>query len=253
MEYAGYFKDKVVLITGASRGIGKAIAHAFVVQGARVIANYHNSEKEMTAFVKTAEHEPGRLEAYRADVTKGKEVERMVDDIASRYERIDILINNAGIKNDSLLALMSDEAWDRVIDVNLKSVYSVTKWGSRVMMRQRQGKIINISSLSALKGLAGQANYAASKGAVISFTRVAARELGRFGIQVNAVAPGLIETEMLYDMPGEHVQGFLNDIPLARMGRVCDVAGVVLFLASDRSGYITGQTIVVDGGLGIGA
>jgi len=247
----GYFKNKVALVTGASRGIGRAIAECLSLSGARVIANYHKSEKEITSLVETLQNKHCVIEAMRADVTNGKDVEQMVDEAAKRYGYIDILINNAGLKQDSFLALMSDEDWGKVIDTNLKSVYYVTKWVSRIMMRQRKGSIINMSSLSAFKGLAGQTNYAASKGGITSFTRAAAQELGRFGIRVNAVAPGLIATDLVKDMDQEALAGLSQRIPLGRIGRPEDIVGAVLFLASDQSDYITGQTLLIDGGLGI--
>ena len=246
-----YFKNKVAIVTGASRGIGRAIAESLSLHGARVIANYHNSEKEITSLVKAMQNKHCEIEALRADVTNGKEVEKMVDEVVKRHERIDILINNAGLRRDSFLALMSDEDWEAVIDTNLKSVYHVTKWVSRIMMRQREGNIVNISSLSAFKGLAGQTNYAASKGGVISFTRAAARELSRFGIRVNAIAPGLIETDILKTMDQEALKKLVQEIPLGRIGTVDDVIGAVLFLASNMADYITGETILIDGGLGI--
>ena len=158
-----YFKNKVVLITGASRGIGRAIAEAFSLCEARVVANYNKSEKEVTELVDSLKRKNCDIEAYRADVTNGKEVEKMIDEVVAKYEGIDVVINNAGLKRDSFISMMSEDDWNKVIDVNLTSVYHVTKWVSRAMIRQRRGKIINISSLSAFKGLAGQANYAAAK------------------------------------------------------------------------------------------
>lgn len=245
------FKDKVVLVTGASRGIGKAIAAAYAKLGARVIANYNKNREEALVLVKELNSNGYSIEIIQADVSKSKEVEKMVDEILKKHGHIDILINNAGIRKDGFLAMMSEDDWDDVINVNLKSVFNVTKWVSRAMMFERKGKIINISSLSAFKGLAGQTNYAASKGGIISFTRAAATELSHFGIQVNAVAPGLVDTEMIKDMDKRAFQELIQKIPLGKIGTAQDVVGGVLFLASDRSDYITGQTILIDGGLGI--
>lgn len=250
MEYV-CFKDKVVLVTGASRGIGRAIAGAFSLHGAKVIANYNKSLEEITSLVEAMQGKHCSIEAYQADVSNGKEVEVMIDAISARYGRIDILVNNAGLKKDFFLAMMSDDDWEQVIAANLKSVYLLTKWVSRIMMREREGKIINIASLSAFRGLAGQSNYAASKGGVVSFTRAVARELGRFGIQINSIAPGLIETDILENVPEEKLAELSHDIPLGRIGTVDDIVGAALFLASPGSNYITGHTLTVDGGLGV--
>ncbi|MEI8175848.1 MAG: 3-oxoacyl-ACP reductase family protein [Candidatus Omnitrophota bacterium] len=246
-----YFKGKVALVTGASRGIGRGIAEALSLRGALVAANYYKSEKEMTLLVDSLHSRGCAVEAYRANVADGKEVEAMIDEIVRRHGRIDILINNAGLRRDALLCLMSDEEWEMVMDTNLKSIFYVTKWVLRVMIPQRTGKVINVSSLSAFKGLPGQTNYAASKGGAISFTRAAAHEVSRFGIQVNAVAPGLIGTDLLSDLDKETLVGLSRDIPLGRVGSITDVVNGVLFLASDRADYITGQTLLIDGGLGI--
>jgi len=244
-------KGKVALVTGASRGIGRAIAEGYCLAGAQVIANYNKSEKEISSLVEGLRKRGCQIEPYQTDVTKGSAVEKMVDEITARYEHIDILVNNAGFKKDNLIALMNEDEWDSVIEANLKSVFLLTKWVSRLMMRQRSGKIINVSSLSAFKGLPGQTNYAASKGGVVSFTRAAAREFARFGIQVNAIAPGLVETEMLKDMDSTIIEEMKKSIPLGRLATAQDVVGTALFLASSSSDYITGQTIVLDGGLGV--
>ncbi|MBF0569801.1 MAG: 3-oxoacyl-ACP reductase FabG [Candidatus Omnitrophica bacterium] len=242
-------KGKVALVTGASRGIGRAIAEAFALAGAQVVANYNKSEQELNALVDELRGKGCKIEACQADVTKGALVEKMIDGIVERHGRIDILVNNAGVKKDTFMAMMNEEEWDKVIEGNLKSVFLLTKWASRAMMRQRSGKIINISSLSAFKGLPGQTNYAASKGGVISFTRAAARELGRFGIQINAIAPGLIETDMLKGMEPAVIEEMKRSIPLGRLGVAQDVVAAAFYLAGDGSNYMTGQSIILDGGL----
>ncbi len=242
-------KGKVALVTGASRGIGRAIAEALALAGAQVVANYNKSEKELNALVNELRGKGCKIEAHQADVTKGVLVEKMIDEIVARHERIDILVNNAGVKKDTLMAMMGEEEWDKVIEGNLKSVFLLTKWVSRTMMRQRSGKIINISSLSAFKGLPGQTNYAASKGGIISFTRAAAREFGRYGIQINSIAPGLIETDMLKGMDVAVIEEMKKSIPLGRLGSAQDVVAAVFYLAGDGSNYMTGQSIILDGGL----
>ena len=245
------FKDQVVLVTGASRGIGKAIAAAYAKLGAIVIANYNKSREEALGLVKELNSNDYSIEVIQADVSKSKEAEKMVDEIIKKHNRIDILINNAGIRKDGFLAMMSEEDWDDVINVNLKSVFNVTKWVSRAMVSERKGKIINISSVSALKGVAGQSNYSASKGGIISFSRSIAVELARFGIQVNIVVPGLIETDMSSGMGGNRKNEILSHVPLARIGKLEDVVSGVVFLSSQKADYITGYTLVIDGGLSI--
>lgn len=248
----GYnFKDKVVLVTGASRGIGKAIAIAYSKSDAKVIINYNKSKEDALGLVKKLSSEGLLIEAIKADVSNNKESEEMVDLIIKKYGHIDILINNAGIRKDGFLAMMSETDWDDVININLKSVFNVTKWVSRTMVAERRGKIINISSVSAIKGVAGQANYSASKGGIISFSRSIATELARFGIQVNVVAPGLVETDMSNEMEEKDKNEILSHIPLARIGKVDDVIAGVMFLSSQDADYITGYTLVIDGGLSI--
>ena len=236
------------MVTGASRGIGRAIAEAFSRQGSMVMLNYNKSADSANEVAAKLASEGYKIDLFQADVSKGKEVEKMIDSIVEKYGRIDVLVNNAGIRKDAFLAMMSDEDWNQVIDTNLKSVYYACKWVSRVMIRQRSGKIINMTSLSALKGLAGQTNYSASKGGIISFTRSLARELAPYGIQVNAVAPGLIETGMTEKL-GHKKDDLLASIPFKRLGKPSDVAGGVLFLASQMADYITGYTLAIDGGI----
>lgn len=246
------FKDKIVLVTGASRGLGRAIAIAYSKLGARVIGNYNKSKEEALALVKELNSAGNSIEVIQADVSKSRETENMVDEILRKHGHVDILINNAGIRKDGFLAVMSEEDWDDVINVNLKSVFNVTKWVSRAMVAERKGKIVNISSVSALKGVSGQANYSASKGGIISFTRSVAVELARFGIQVNVVVPGLIETDMSSGMDEKRRNEILSHIPLARIGKLEDVVSGVIFLSSQEADYITGYTLTVDGGLSIG-
>lgn len=244
-----YFKDKVVLITGASRGIGRAIATAFAQHGSQVIANYNRSKDEADDLAARLTSDGYKIDLFQADVSKGKQVEKMIDEVVGKYGRIDVLVNNAGVRKDGFLAMMSEVDWDEVININLKSVYYTCKWVSRIMISQRQGKIINITSLSALKGRAGQTNYSASKGGLISFTKSLALELAPYGIQVNAVAPGFIETDMVKQLGQDRKDELLAGIPLGRFGKPSDVPGAVLFLASGAADYITGQTMVIDGGI----
>ena len=201
------------------------------------------------AFTQGLSKQGYSIEAIQADVSNNKEAEKMIDQIIKKYGRIDILINNAGIRKDGFLAMMSEEDWDEVININLKSVFNVTKWVSRAMMSARKGKIINISSVSALKGVAGQANYSAAKGGIISFTRAMAMELARFGIQVNTIIPGLIESDMSEDLDSKKKDEILARIPLARIGKFDDVVSGVMFFSSQAANYITGQSLVIDGGL----
>lgn len=245
------FKNKVVLVTGSSRGIGKAIAIAYSKLGARVIANYSKSKDEALALVKNLKDDGYSIEVIQADVSKSREAEKMVDEVLKEYNHIDILINNAGIRKDGFLAMMSEDDWDEVMNVNLKSVFNVTKWVSRAMLAARNGNIINISSVSALKGVAGQSNYSASKGGIISFSRSIAVELAKFGIRVNVIVPGLIETDMTSGMDENRKTEILSHIPLARIGKFEDVVAGVMFLTSHETKYITGQILTIDGGLSI--
>ena len=243
------FDGRIAIVTGGSKGIGKAISLALCERGAFVIANYASDQRGAQELSKEAELLTGTLVPYQADVTDLGQTSAMIEDVANRYGRIDILVNNVGVMRDNLLMLMSDEDWDRVLRTNLTSIFYCCRAALRKMIPQRRGKIINIASVSGILGTAGQANYAASKGGLISFTKSLARELGQFNIQVNAVAPGLIETDWLAKVPREKVEAIIKQTAVGRIGRPEEVAHAVLFLASDGSDYITGQTIVVDGGI----
>ncbi|MEO8664549.1 MAG: 3-oxoacyl-[acyl-carrier-protein] reductase [Ignavibacteria bacterium] len=236
------FKEKIVLATGGSRGIGKSIAESFAEDGATVIVTYKNAIDENYFDSKKIRH-------YRCDVSDLKSVQDVVENILKEFTKIDVLVNNAGITKDGLLMRMSEEDWDLVIDTNLKGVFNMTKAVTRSMMSKRYGKIINITSIVGIMGNAGQANYVASKAGVIGFTKSVAKELASRNININAIAPGFIETEMTGKLSEEVKQNYLNSIPLKKFGSGKDIANAVKFLASDDSGYITGQTLCVDGGI----
>jgi 3-oxoacyl-[acyl-carrier protein] reductase len=243
------FAGKAALVTGGSRGIGRAISMALAARGAYVLVNYSSDEAAANATVSDITGAGGRAVAVRADVADTAETESMFGMIRKDPGRLDILVNNAGIIRDKLLMFMGAEDWDRVIAVNLTGVYNTAKSASRIMIGQKYGKIVNIVSPSAIVGRAGQTNYAAAKGGVIGFTKSLARELARFSIWVNAVSPGIIQTEMLSGIPDDVKKTFLEAVPMGRFGTPDEVTGAVLFLASERSNYITGQIICVDGGL----
>ncbi len=239
---------KVALVTGASRGIGKAIALALADAGADLAAVATNAG--LLEEVCAAARGKGRKAiAQTADVSVAADAEKAVERTLAELGRLDILVNNAGITRDNLLMRMKAEDWQKVLDVNLGSVFHFTKAVTRPMMKQRAGRIINITSVVGLMGNAGQANYAASKGGVVAFTKSAARELGSRNITVNAIAPGFITTDMTAALTEEQKAAMLGQIPLARLGAPEDVAGAVLFLASDAAAYVTGQVLSVDGGM----
>jgi 3-oxoacyl-[acyl-carrier protein] reductase len=240
---------KVVLVTGGSRGIGRAIALKMAKHGANVAINYAgnaNAANEVAALIQGLGKESLTL---RADVANASEVNAMVDQVVDKFGKIDILVNNAGITRDNLLLRMKDEEWDEVIDTNLKGVFHCIKAVARPMMKQRAGRIINIASVVAAMGNAGQANYTAAKAGVIGLTKTAARELAPRNITVNAIAPGFIETDMTAVLPEDVKEKLKAQIPLSRFGQPDDVAELAVFLASDGAAYITGQTIFVDGGM----
>jgi len=243
------FREKVAIVTGGSKGIGRSISLLLAEQGCRVFMNYARDKKTAQAVVKAAKGFSGEIIPVQADVTDPSGVARMIDQAEKEGGRIDVLVNNVGMIKDGFLMLLGEGDWGEVVKANLTTVYLCCRAVVRKMIPNKQGKIINIASVSGIIGTAGQVNYAAAKGGVIAFTKALAREMGPFNIQVNAVAPGLIETEMTAQMPPERVEAIVSSTALNRMGRPEDVAWAVLFLASARSDYITGQTIVVDGGI----
>lgn len=242
-------KDKVAIVTGGTKGIGRAISLLFAEEGARVVANFSRDVSAAEDLIRVAQSKRLTLGLFKADVTQFDQVKGMVEDVYAEYGRIDILVNNVGLIRDNFLMLMSDEDWDSLMKANLNSLFYCCKAVIRKMIPEKRGKIVNISSVSGIIGTSGQTNYAATKGGVISFTKSLARELGPFNIHVNAVAPGLIESEVISKMPKEKVVAIIKSSSLGRMGKPEEVAQAVLFFASDHSNYITGQTIVVDGGI----
>ena len=242
-------KDRVAIVTGGTKGIGRAISLLLADEGARVVANFSRGVEAAEDLMEEAKLKHLSMGLFKADVTQFEQVKEMVEETFAQYGRIDILVNNVGLVRDNFLMLMSDEDWDSLLRANLTSLFHCCKAVIRKMIPQRSGKIINISSISGILGAPGQANYAATKGGMISFTKSLARELGPFNIHVNAVAPGLIESEVVSKMPKEKVEAIVKSSSLGKIGKPEDVAQAVLFLASEHSDYITGQTIVVDGGI----
>ena len=242
-------EGKIALITGASRGIGKGIAQKFVEQGATVVFTYLSSDEKAKALVEELTANGGTAKGFKSNAAKFDDAQELVKNVVEEFGTIDILINNAGITRDNLLMRMSEEHWDEIMEVNLKSVFNLTKAVMRTMLKARSGSIINMSSVVGVKGNAGQANYAASKAGIIGFTKSVAAELGSRNIRCNAIAPGFIETEMTAKLNQDTVQEWRNAIPLKRGGSTEDIANACLFLASDMSGYITGQVMNVDGGM----
>lgn len=243
------FKGKTVLVTGGSRGIGAAIAQSFAAQGATIALNYAGSQEAAEEIREKILAMGVECKIYQGDVSDFSQVENMIKTVEEDFSGIDILVNNAGVTKDSLFMRMKEEDWDKVIDTNLKGVYNCSKSVIRGMIKRKFGKIINITSVVALSGNIGQANYAASKAGVIGFTKSLAQELGSRNIQVNSVAPGYIETSMTESIPQNIKDELIKKIPAGRIGSPDDVANAVVFLASDKANYITGQVISVNGGL----
>ena len=242
---------KTALITGASRGIGKAIAKELAAQGATVVINYNGSEAKADEVKHEIVEKGGCAQCMQCNVADYEGCEAFIKAVIEQFGRIDILVNNAGITKDNLIMRMSEEEFDKVIEVNLKGAFNCMKHVSRIMLKQKSGHIINMSSVSGVMGNAGQVNYCASKAGIIGMTKSLARELGSRGITVNAIAPGFIETEMTDVLSEDVKENLLGSIPLKRMGQTKDIAETVAFLASDKAAYITGQTISVDGGMGM--
>ena len=242
-------ENKTALITGASRGIGRGIAQTFVEQGCAVAFTYSSNSEAAEALVQELSTTGVQVKAYQSNAADFEAAQKLVDDVLADFGSLDILINNAGITKDNLLMRMGEEDFDKVIEVNLKSVFNMTKAVQRTFLKQRQGSLIHMSSVVGVKGNAGQANYAASKAGIIGFSKSVALELGSRNIRSNVIAPGFIETEMTAKLSEEVVQGWRDGIPLKRGGKPTDVANACVFLASDLSSYITGQVLHVDGGM----
>lgn len=245
----GKLNGKTAIVTGASRGIGRAIALALAEEGAKVVVNYSGSQAKAEEVVETIRQNGGEAVAIQANVSNSESVQDMVGEVLSNFGSVDILVNNAGITRDNLIMRMKEDEWDDVINTNLKGVFLCTKAVTRQMMKQRSGKIVNISSIVGVAGNAGQANYVAAKAGVIGLTKTTAKELASRNINVNAVAPGFITTEMTDELPEDIKNQMLSQIPLSKLGNPEDVAKAVLFLSSSDSDYMTGQTLHIDGGM----
>jgi 3-oxoacyl-[acyl-carrier protein] reductase len=243
------FSDQTVVVTGGTRGIGRAISLAFAGAGANVYAAFVHNDDAAHLLQAEAAALAGSVTVVKADVSTGAGATALLDAAAAASGGIDVLVNNAGIIRDGYLAMMAEADWDAVITTNLAPLFHCCKWGVRKMLARRAGAIVNISSIAGITGTAGQTNYAATKGAIISFSRALAREVGPMGIRVNVVAPGMIATDMTAALKQDVVEQVVKGSALGRIGQADEVAAAVLFLASSRASYITGQTLVVDGGI----
>ena len=241
-------KNKVAIVTGASRGIGRSVAQEISKSGAHVVC-VSRSEDDLLKISKKLNDEGFSSSSFVCDVSNSNDFKKLIDDTVSKFNQVDILVNNAGITKDNLIMRMSESDWNTVIDVNLKGVFNGIKAVSRQMMKQKYGRIINISSIVGLIGNPGQANYAASKAGVIGLGKAVSKELASRNITVNTIAPGYIETDMVEDIQETVKDDLFKQIPLGRIGKPSDIATAVLYLASDEAGYITGQTLTIDGGM----
>lgn len=241
----------VTLVTGASGGIGRAIAVALGEAGHRLAVHYRSNPERAEEVVAAIKSAGGEALAVGGDVADADAVEGMIEQVEAAFGPVEVLVNGAGILRDGMLAMMSESQWDEVLDTNLKGTFLVSRAVVKGMMRARRGHILNLVSISGLIGTPGQANYAASKGGVIAMTRTMARELGRYGVQVNALAPGFIETEMIEGMNKKQLDGLLERVPLGRIGQPGEVAELARFMVSPANSYMTGQTVVMDGGLSV--
>ena len=245
----GLLDGKTCLITGGSRGIGTSIVRKFIAEGANVAFTYRSSADSANALI--AELGTDKVKAFKSDASSFSEAEQLIKDVLEAFGTIDVLINNAGITKDTLMLRMSEEQWDQVIEVNLKSVFNLTKHVMKTMLKARSGSIINMSSVVGVFGNAGQANYAASKAGILGFTKSIAKEVGSRGIRCNAIAPGFIQTEMTDELDEKTLKSYSDNIPLKRLGVGDDIANACLYLSSDMSTYVTGQVLSVCGGMNV--
>jgi 3-oxoacyl-[acyl-carrier protein] reductase len=243
------FKDQIIVVTGGTRGIGAGITEAFLEKGATVIATYSGNDKAANDFQERHKSFGSQLELKKFDVKQTAEVESFFKWLEEKHGHMEVLVNNAGIRRDQIIATLSEEDWDGVIDTNLKGTYNMTKQAVLLMMKNRYGRIINMSSVGGKLGLPGQANYAASKAGQIALSLSVSKEVAKRNITINNVCPGFIETELIADLPEEQVKEYKSQVPMKRFGKVSEVAHAVLFFASKDSSYITGTTIDVAGGL----